>query len=154
MTLRKEQRLSKPGRAACEPNSGLYVLVLRVDSPASVRVGALGRLDFGPGYYAYCGSARRNLSSRISRHMARRKKLRWHIDYLTCRRNVSVELARIFPGNAMTECGLNSVVRESPGARSVPGFGCSDCTCDSHLIFFGDEAPDIFPEPNDLHVRP
>lgn len=154
MTLRKEQRLSKPARAASEPNSGLYVLILRMHSPASVRIGALGRLDFRPGYYAYCGSARRNLFSRISRHMARRKKLRWHIDYLTCRKNVSVESARIFPGNVMSECELNSIVRESPGARSVPGFGCSDCRCVSHLTFLGDEAPGIPHDPNVPHGCP
>jgi Uri superfamily endonuclease len=132
----------------------LYVLILRVDSPASVRIGALGRVDLRPGYYAYCGSARRSLSSRISRHVARRKKLRWHIDYLTCRRNISVESARIFPGDVMTECELNSVVREFPGALPIPGFGCSDCKCVSHLTFLGDVAPDTFPDPNVPHGRP
>jgi len=137
----KERRLSSPARACSELDAGLYLLILRVLMPLSVNVGALGRIGFVPGYYAYCGSARRNLSNRLSRHMARNKRLHWHIDYLTSKREVCVESARIFALDELTECALNSRVRNLSGTEPVRGFGCSDCTCVTHLTYLGTESP-------------
>ena len=129
--------------ALSSPDSGLYLLILSVDSPAGIKVGALGRIEFPPGLYAYCGSARRGLSARLRRHAARRKNRRWHIDYLTSQtKGVDVESAMIFSFDGLTECQLNSRVAASPGARQIPGFGCSDCKCASHLTFLGDERLD------------
>ncbi len=147
----KERRLSKPTPAASELDCGLYVLIMKVDARVSARIGKLGRITFDPGYYAYCGSARRNLSHRLSRHMDRRKKLRWHIDYLTCRNDVEIVSTRIFPHAEMTECRLNSLVQELPNSVSIPRFGCSDCRCFSHLTFLGDLLPDLRLEQNAPH---
>lgn len=124
-------------------DSGLYLLTLRLDSGARVRVGALGTLEFDAGYYVYCGSARRGLSARVRRHAAPRKKKRWHIDYLTCRREVTVEAVQVFPLDEFTECQLNDRVSELPGARRIHGFGCSDCRCSSHLTFVGERPPSL-----------
>jgi sugar fermentation stimulation protein A len=130
-------------------DSGLYLLTLRVDSTARVEVGALGTLDFASGYYVYCGSARRGLSARLRRHAAPRKKKRWHIDYLTCRREVTVEAVRVFPVDELTECQLNERISGLPNATRIRGFGCSDCTCGSHLTYLGAEPPDLEREKND-----
>ena len=152
--LPKGRRLSKPTPAASELNCGLYVLIMKMDACVSARVGKLGRITFSPGYHAYCGSARRNLSHRLSRHMTRRKTLRWHIDYLTCRNDVSVVSTRIFSHGEMTECRLNSLVQELPNAVPIARFGCSDCHCTSHLTFLGDTLPDLHLEPNAPHEQP
>ena len=125
------------------PDSGLYLLTLRVASAANIRVGALGLLEFDAGYYVYCGSARRGLSARLRRHASRRKKKHWHIDYLTCRRGVAVEAVEVFPIGKLTECQLNARVAELPGAIQVRGFGCSDCRCLAHLAFVGEKPPDL-----------
>lgn len=127
---------------ASSPDSGLYLLIVRVETPASVKIGALGRLDFRPGYYAYCGSARKGLSTRLRRHAARSKKKRWHIDYLTCRKEVAFDSTIVFPFDGLTECRLNASVARSPGAEQIRGFGCSDCRCASHLTFLGDKPVD------------
>lgn len=134
---RKGRKSYKPNRTCSEADSGLYVLILRVASRLTATIGALGTVDFKPGYYAYCGRARRNLSARLARHFSRRKKLHWHIDYLTCRKEVTVESAKIYTLDQMSECALNSLVRRLPRAEAIPGFGSSDCKCVSHLTFLG-----------------
>lgn len=153
--LPKERRLSRPTPAACgELDSGLYVLIMKMDACVSARVGKIGQISFRPGYYAYCGSARRNLLHRLSRHMRQQKELRWHIDYLTCRTDVKVISTRIFPYGQMMECQLNTLVQELPNAVPIPRFGCSDCHCKSHLTFLGDSLPDLHLEPNAPNEQP
>lgn len=139
----KGQRLSSPVRTCSELDAGLYLLILRVAAPFSVNVGALGRIDFAPGYYAYCGSARRNLADRLARHMTRNKKLHWHIDYLTSRKEVCVESTRVFALDEVTECFLNSRVGTLFDTKPMRGFGSSDCTCATHLTYLGTESPDM-----------
>ncbi|RJP72156.1 MAG: GIY-YIG nuclease family protein [Candidatus Abyssobacteria bacterium SURF_17] len=136
--LPKAHRSSDPSRVRSEPNCGLYLLLMRMNSPLTLIVGARGEIAFQPGRYVYCGSARRNLSHRISRHMSREKKRRWHIDYLTCREEISVDSVFVFSVDGLTECRLNSSVQRLPGARPIERFGCSDCKCSSHLTFLGE----------------
>ena len=140
MTLRRTRKLSKQVPTASESDSGLYLLIVRIRSPLTAKVGAIGELAFCPGCYAYCGSARRNLSGRLSRHRTRRKRLRWHIDYLTCREEVSVERTETFPLSTVTECELNSLVQGLPRMTSIPDFGSSDCKCSSHLTYIGEDS--------------
>ena len=125
--------------------------MIKVKSPLTTTVGAIGTLDFLPGYYAYCGSARRNLSCRLSRHSARGKRLHWHIDYLTCREEVSVERADTFLCSGITECELNSLVQGLPHATPIRNFGCSDCTCSSHLTYLGDRSCDLRVDLDRIH---
>ena len=61
------------------------------------------------GYYVYIGSAMNSLVPRLNRHLSDEKKMHWHIDYLL----------------KSPDCG-----------EEIPGFGCSDCSCSSHLIYF------------------
>lgn len=137
MTRPKGLKSSKPRLKPFDSDSGLYVLLLHVDRPVTIRVGARGEVAFKIGYYAYSGSARRNLSRRLARHKARRKKLHWHIDYLTSHHHVRVVSAHIFSAKTTSECDLNSEVQRLPFAEPVPGFGSSDCRCFSHLSFLG-----------------
>jgi Uri superfamily endonuclease len=114
---------------------GLYQLVIRLQKGRILRVGNLGRLSFPPGYYVYTGSAKRGLEARIARHLRKRKKMRWHIDYLL-RVGRIVEVKR-YDGGELSECELNARVEELPGSRVVaPHFGSSDCRCATHLLYF------------------
>lgn len=99
-----------------------------------LRVGALGEHELPAGRYAYTGSARRATAARLWRHLGhRRRRLRWHVDYLldhaACR-VVDVGLFRI------PECTLNQGIG---GRVPVPGFGASDCRegCGAHLRYLG-----------------
>jgi Domain of unknown function DUF123 len=76
-------------------------------------------------------AARRNLEARISRHLRREKRLRWHIDYLLAAPEAVVTGVERF---AQAECELNS---NTTGEVVVAGFGASDCRagCGSHLKY-------------------
>ena len=119
------------------PASGLYVVLLRVEAPLALRVGALGECAFPAGWYAYTGSARRGLPKRVARHFAPEKPLRWHMDHLTTAAGVTHLGAVLLPASAgLSECALNRRVGELIGGTApIPRFGASDCRagCPAHL---------------------
>jgi sugar fermentation stimulation protein A len=115
-------------------DSGNYLILLELPEAREIETGALGPLPFEAGWYVYSGSARKNLASRINRHLRKQgKQKHWHMDYLTpwaaamkalpilSYRNLECDLARELGGL---------------GGRAVPDFGSSDCRCGSHLYFF------------------
>jgi Uri superfamily endonuclease len=110
-----------------------YQLFIRVHKACDIQVGKLGSFHFPAGKYVYTGSARKNIEARVRRHLAREKKLRWHIDYLLTAPNVEVYDSKMFTGE---ECALNQAVS---GSVLVKGFGASDCKnrCGSHLKYTG-----------------
>jgi Uri superfamily endonuclease len=116
------------------PERGTYVLVLKLTRASVASVGSLGRIRFESGYYAYVGSARRGMRSRLSRHLATEKRKRWHIDWLTTHPNV-VPIAVATTGRTGLECEIAGLLSARAGAL-VRGFGCSDCKCESHLCYF------------------
>lgn len=89
---------------------------------------------FRKGYYVYIGSAMNSLVARINRHLSDDKKLHWHIDYLL--KNESCEIRDVLfnVSDMKIECDLASTI--ALNGEEVPKFGCSDCNCNSHLIFF------------------
>ena len=89
---------------------------------------------FRKGYYVYIGSAMNSLVARINRHLSDDKKLHWHIDYLL--KNESSEIRDVLfnVSDKKIECDLASTIAED--GDEVPKFGCSDCNCSSHLIYF------------------
>jgi len=102
-----------------------YCLIILFNG-GSIQIGKLGKLGLERGYYIYVGSA--PSSARIERHYRRKKKLKWHIDYL-------LKKARIigFSLSKKKEC---MVARElSKNFSSVSRFGSSDCRCRSHLFY-------------------
>jgi sugar fermentation stimulation protein A len=114
---------------------GVYHLVLRLREERVLRVGRLGRMRFPPGFYVYTGSAMGGLEARLARHRRRRKKLRWHIDYLL--RAAELTDVVMIPTRQRIECSRHAQVMALPGAVVVaPRFGSSDCGCSSHLAHF------------------
>lgn len=111
-------------------DGGAYLVLLRLDREARVR-----DFDLGAGYYAYVGSARRGLDKRLARHRRKRKRFHWHIDYL----REQAEFVQAIPirSSQDLECRL-AASTEEVADWSVRGFGCSDCSCQSHLFGFGD----------------
>jgi len=106
--------------------AGVYLLLIKV-KPCKIRVGSLGKLSFG-GFYCYVGSA--PSFARIKRHMRRKKKRFWHIDYLLSKGKV----VKVFWKKARREeeCKLAKILAEN--FEAVEGFGSSDCNCISHLF--------------------
>ncbi len=116
---------------------GVYQLHLRLDKPKRIKVGKLGVFTFPAGRYIYTGSAMNGLDGRLRRHLKKRKKLHWHIDYLL--RYAKIESIFVLETDERVECQLNSLTLSLPNAKVVvKGFGCSDCRCPSHLVYFGE----------------
>ena len=110
---------------------GSYILILRLRAEKTLNIGKLGRVKFKAGYYLYAGSALKNLTQRLERHKRERKKLFWHIDYL--RAHAEVHLALPIRASDPLECKLADAL-EKISDWQVPNFGCSDCSCGSHLF--------------------
>ena len=113
-----------------------YQLFINVTKEINLKVGKLGKFIFPVGYYVYTGSAKKNIDKRIKRHLSKKKKLHWHIDYLL--NNDAVQIIYI-KKSEMIECSLN---KKTYGTIIVKGFGSSDCNlcCGSHLKYLGDYA--------------
>jgi Uri superfamily endonuclease len=110
---------------------GTYLLVMELRDDTSIMVGKQGVVHFQKGYYAYVGSALNGLDQRIQRHLRTKKKIHWHIDYLL----PFTEIVDIFykENTRKEEC---RIAREfERNFTNIPGFGCSDCTCKSHLFY-------------------
>ena len=114
---------------------GVYNLVISLGNKRRIQVGRLGNFVFPGGYYVYTGSALKDLEARVARHGRKQKRKWWHIDYLL-EWAEAVEV-RMYPTEERKECLLNRKVAGLAGARTVvPGFGASDCGCETHLFFF------------------
>jgi Uri superfamily endonuclease len=130
------KRSSRPEERRFSLLKGIYVLLIRVDKSVTVSVGALGSVAFRKGTYAYVGSAQRNLEQRVQRHLRRKKRRFWHIDYLLGDGAAKIRKILYKEGGKAEECRVASEI--SQRAEAVSGFGCSDCRCRSHLFRVAD----------------
>ena len=116
---------------------GTYALVLASDSTGLLRVGRLGTMELSPGFYVYVGSAfgTGGLAARLGHHQESASRPHWHIDYL----RAVCDLVEVwFTTEAVhREHAWAKALARMPGAcLPMPGFGSSDCTCETHLIWF------------------
>ena len=111
---------------------GIYVLIIKVGKDTEVNVGALCRIAFTTGLYAYIGSSQTNLEQRIRRHLRKEKKKFWHIDYLLD--NDATKIIKVFvkKANKLEECKIAKTICKK--SKPISGFGSSDCNCESHLF--------------------
>ena len=128
------------------PTNGIYTLVVFVSKEIFLTVGKLSQQRFPKGYYTYTGSAlgkgASSLRRRISRHLQKKKRNFWHIDFLLANENTTVIAVVAAQTKEKLECTLNSCIkREGETKILVKGFGASDCkkNCKSRLLYFGEE---------------
>jgi len=128
------------------PTRGIYTLIIFLSRETRLNLGKLGMKSFPRGYYAYTGSAlgkgATNLKQRISRHLRKRKRNLWHIDFLLANENAAVTAVVAAETSKKLECNMNRYIKCEGGAKiPVKGFGSSDCkeNCGSHLLYFGEE---------------
>ncbi len=116
-------------------NNDLYAVILHKELGEEISVGSLGDYYFDEGYYVYVGSAKKNILSRIKRHMDLEKNKYWHIDYL--RGKTSFGGCLIFSrDNFSSEMDLvNWIEDRSSYEKIIEGFGSSDTDSYSHLLF-------------------
>jgi len=105
---------------------GVYVLVVELLEDAVLKTRGGRVFELRPGIYFYVGSALGSggVEARVKRHLSRKNKMFWHIDYLT-----SYPSARLIGYYVVeTEEYLESVVASllSKLFTPIPGFGSSD----------------------------
>jgi len=141
------QRTTQKPRAAVQgfPRSGVYALLISVANSCFIRVGSLGVLPFKRGIYVYVGSAHNALIPRILRHLQRRKKKKWHIDYLTCVRTAHIAAVVAAAAERELECKVSYAIKmKAQPLAEVKQFGSSDCKiCTTHLYYFGEAPPPV-----------
>ncbi len=114
----------------------LYAIHLTMTENKVVQIGKLGTFEFPRGTYIYVGSAKRNIRSRVLRHIKREKPYRWHFDYL--RPHGDIWTVETFD-DSLDECGRYKQLKEKYQAHElVKGFGSSDCHCSTHLLYIPD----------------
>jgi len=118
--------------------SGTYILIINVPSPVDTTVGKLGKIAFPSGSYAYVGSALGpgGLAARLGRYNVGPNRKHWHINYLLDHAELVGVLFR--SDDRRRECAWAGWVMERTPCF-VLGFGSSDCRCESHLFFVGDD---------------
>jgi Uri superfamily endonuclease len=120
-----------------ETLTGQYVLLLLLPEDTTLTIGRLGTFDFPAGWYAYVGSAfgAGGLTGRLKHHLQPVERPHWHIDYF----RQAAQLAEIWlsPDEEKHEQEWVELMLAIPGATVlVDGFGASDSSMDSHLIYF------------------
>jgi Uri superfamily endonuclease len=114
---------------------GSYILLVELAAGKDILVGKLGYVSFPKASYAYVGSAMNGFKARLGHHLREVKKLHWHIDYLL--KEAEVEEIILCQAEKRVECFLAQHLAGE--LQSVPGFGSSDCKCQSHLYFAGEK---------------
>ena len=114
---------------------GCYCLIISMTKSEKLQIGHLhDNYKFKKGYYVYIGSAMNSLTARINRHLSDEKKMHWHIDYLLKSENSEIRDVLFNISDEKIECDLASKIAEN--GEGISKFGCSDCNCKSHLIYF------------------
>ena len=134
MQLKTKAAWASPMMESFPECPGSYSFLIKLEAPHTITVGNLGTFALSSGYYVYSGSAKNGLANRLTRYFTRgQKKLHWHIDYLLA---VAYPLG-YYISTDRGECELNKMFAEKKGAKVVvEGFGCTDCSCKTHLIYF------------------
>jgi Uri superfamily endonuclease len=109
-----------------------YILWIALDKDIQTKIGSLGRINFKKGVYLYVGSAKKNFKPRIERHLVKKKKIFWHIDYLLSSNDAKIK--QIWITNKIKECNIAQFLYKK-GYSFINRFGSSDCNCRSHLFF-------------------
>ncbi len=115
---------------------GTYILIISVGRGTWFKPGSLQRVRLPPGCYVYVGSAMGpgGFEKRVFRHLRKRKKARWHIDYLTRLRSVQVK-SIIYTPLQHGESRLTRMLSSLGFVKMVKGFGATDSPSDfSHLL--------------------
>ena len=120
-------------------DKGVYCLIFEND-PCEVKIGKLGHIPFKKGYHIYIGSALGPGGlKRVKRHIRlsenRDKNPRWHIDYLHLNHNFKLIATLCAATTKRYECLLAQKFIQKDNGSYIPDFGCSDCSCISHLYY-------------------
>lgn len=114
------------------------MLIVENRKDIEVEIGKIGCVAFKKGFYAYLGSALSGLERRVERHVrnvGNNKKLHWHIDYFLASPAVEIKGVVLAEAEERKECVIAANMHLRKGLDFIENFGCTDCSCKSHLFF-------------------
>lgn len=123
-------------------DKGSYLLLFENTAHQQIKIGKKLRMNAPPGFFVYAGSALApgGLAARLGHHCRPSPNPRWHVDYLKSRVHLS-EVWYLRDGRRL-ECELAKALMRFPEARiTCPGFGSSDCKCETHLVYLPKPLP-------------
>ena len=128
---------------------GIYILILRLDQESHIQIGKFGNFQFRKGFYAYIGSALGTGGfKRVDRHFnvaaGKNPTRKWHIDYLSSKSKIVCAI--LLPTEDAIECKLARRLIKISGISIISGFGCTDCMCETHLIYSENEPKNMIIE--------
>lgn len=114
---------------------GVYCLIFENRS-CVIEVGKKGAFSFSEGFHVYVGSAlgpggMKRVKRHIELSLRKDKNPKWHVDYLHLSSSFRLSWAACASTSDRLECELAHRL----GGDQVPGFGCTDCSCKSHLFY-------------------
>jgi len=114
---------------------GIYCLIFE-NKACKLNIGKKREFSFPAGFHVYVGSALGPGGlKRVVRHINlsrnKDKKPGWHVDYINLDPSFRLVSVICATTSAKLECSLASGI----GGDSALGFGCTDCTCSSHLFY-------------------
>ncbi len=117
---------------------GIYILVINVSKRICLDIESLNRPCIDSGLYGYVGSARGpgGIRARLEHHLRRdKKRLWWHIDYLTTKQEV-VPLLTIYVNTLddVERIFAETLIDIGCWQVAVPRFGSTDKKTPSHLL--------------------
>ncbi len=115
------------------------MLIIENRKDIEAEIGKIGCIAFKKGFYAYVGSALSGLERRVERHLRNvdnNKKLHWHIDYFLASPAVETKEVVFAEAEELKECEIATNMHMGKGLGFIENFGCTDCSCKSHLFFF------------------
>ena len=119
---------------ASRMNKGTYCLLISLAKGRGIRIGKRDPHFFPKGFYCYIGSAMINLDKRVDRHLAIEKRFHWHIDWFL--NYAKVYEVKVIRNLERLECSLSRDLSAFSELSVMPGFGSSDCNCETHLHYF------------------
>ncbi len=125
-------------RKITNSDKGIYILEIKANHPFYLSSKIFKNREMPSGYYYYVGSAQKNLYSRVSRHIKKKKKVHWHIDQITTLNITDVKNVYLFMDQGKNfECELvKDLVKRTDMDYAIDNFGNSDSKqCKSHLLY-------------------
>ena len=114
---------------------GTYAIIMELISDKIISVGKLGKINFKKGYYLYVGSGQNSLETRVARHLRKRKKKFWHIDYLLSQWEARIKEVWIAEDRRIECLAARKILEEINTPLVAKKFGSRDCGCQAHLFY-------------------
>ncbi len=125
-------------------NRGIYILEIYAKKNFCIEIKKFSDRIFTKGYYYYVGSAQKNLRQRLTRHLKKKKKIHWHIDYITAIHTNKIQIILLSQGSSKDlECEIANHFEYSLKLdASFKNFGNSDSNCSSTHLFYSKKTID------------